>query len=252
MNDAWSLPLNSHEKILMLALADCANDDGVCWPGYKNLIKKTGMAKATLSKNIKILKGIGLIKVQPHAEFGVGKKVNTYSISLRHELMESSDLELIEKINNLRRSQKTPISSHLELGKVQALNRISSHPEHDPFIEPSLKQPSLERAHTKKTKRFIKPTIQECAAYCMNESEAENFWHFYESKNWMVGKNKMSVWKSALTRWIKNSSKKQSSYEQLEQANNYEYEKIRNIESGQIRNNVHEAMDTFANALPTK
>ena len=36
--------------------------------------------------------------------------------------------------------------------------------------------------------------------------ESEKFWNFYESKNWKVGKEKMSVWKSACTNWIKNNA----------------------------------------------
>lgn len=35
-----------------------------------------------------------------------------------------------------------------------------------------------------------------------NEAEAMKFYNFYNSKGWMVGKNKMKVWKSAVANWL--------------------------------------------------
>ena len=37
--------------------------------------------------------------------------------------------------------------------------------------------------------------------------EAEKFWNFYDSKNWMVGKNKMKKWQSAASGWISRNKK---------------------------------------------
>lgn len=56
-----------------------------------------------------------------------------------------------------------------------------------------------------KKKRFTPPTIEQCIEHCGNKVESEKFILFYESKGWMVGKNKMVNWKSALTRWINNN-----------------------------------------------
>lgn len=55
-----------------------------------------------------------------------------------------------------------------------------------------------------KTKRFVKPTVQEIADYCRsrnNSVDSGAFFNFYESKNWFVGKNKMSDWKAAIRTW---------------------------------------------------
>ena len=52
--------------------------------------------------------------------------------------------------------------------------------------------------------RFITPTIDEIKAYCSqrkNSINADYFFHFYESKNWMIGKNKMKNWKAAIITW---------------------------------------------------
>ena len=52
--------------------------------------------------------------------------------------------------------------------------------------------------------RYKKPTIEEIKQYCeerQNLVDAEQFYDFYESKNWMVGKNKMKDWKACVRTW---------------------------------------------------
>ena len=61
----------------------------------------------------------------------------------------------------------------------------------------------------KRTVRFVPPTVEEVRAYCSernNGIDAEAFVAFYESKGWMIGKNKMKSWKSAVITWEKGRS----------------------------------------------
>jgi hypothetical protein len=51
---------------------------------------------------------------------------------------------------------------------------------------------------------FKKPTLDEVKKYCIlrkNNIEAESFIDFYESKDWLIGKNKMKDWKACLRTW---------------------------------------------------
>ena len=60
-------------------------------------------------------------------------------------------------------------------------------------------------------KYFNKPTILEVENYCIlrkNNVDAEAFISFYESKGWMIGKNKMKDWKQAIITWEKRNYKK--------------------------------------------
>lgn len=62
--------------------------------------------------------------------------------------------------------------------------------------------------------RFIPPTVEEVEQYCQerkNNIDAEEFVAFYDSKNWMIGKTKMSKWKSAIITWEKQQRKEQKS-----------------------------------------
>jgi len=52
--------------------------------------------------------------------------------------------------------------------------------------------------------RFNPPAVEEVAAYCAergNNVDAHAWWDFYQSKGWMVGKNKMKDWKAAVRTW---------------------------------------------------
>ena len=70
----------------------------------------------------------------------------------------------------------------------------------------------LDTKKEKDIKRFVKPSIEEIQAYCderNNEIDGEEFWNFYESKGWKIGKSPMKSWKSAIVTWEKSSNKKE-------------------------------------------
>jgi hypothetical protein len=58
----------------------------------------------------------------------------------------------------------------------------------------------------KNKNKFIIPTFNDVLEYCMQnnlEVDPNRFINFYESKGWMVGKNKMKDWKAAVRTWVK-------------------------------------------------
>lgn len=65
----------------------------------------------------------------------------------------------------------------------------------------------------KKGVRFEKPTINHVKEYFGLKgfaNEAEAFYDFYESKNWMVGKNKMVKWQAAASGWMRRTFKEKN------------------------------------------
>lgn len=61
------------------------------------------------------------------------------------------------------------------------------------------------------TMRFTPPSVDEVTAYCEergNRVDPQEFVDFYESKGWMVGKNKMKDWKASVRTWEKSSRPK--------------------------------------------
>lgn len=60
-----------------------------------------------------------------------------------------------------------------------------------------------------KNKRFIPPDYTKVYEYCLernNGISAQEFVDFYQSKDWMIGKNKMKDWKAAIRTWERNKS----------------------------------------------
>jgi predicted phage replisome organizer len=62
----------------------------------------------------------------------------------------------------------------------------------------------------KKSKVFVKPTVEEIRTYCnerKNNVDAETFFDFYESKGWLIGKNPMKDWQAAVRTWERDRSR---------------------------------------------
>ncbi|WP_306767699.1 replisome organizer [Agathobacter rectalis] len=73
-----------------------------------------------------------------------------------------------------------------------------------------------ESVRGEKTKHFIPPSVEEVEQYCLERSnniDAQSFIDFYESKGWMIGKNKMKDWKAAVRTWER--SRKQENKENV-------------------------------------
>ncbi len=61
--------------------------------------------------------------------------------------------------------------------------------------------------------RFIPPTVDEVQAYCQERHSSVDpvaFVSFYESKGWMVGKNQMKNWRSAISSWERRDKSSQT------------------------------------------
>lgn len=69
-----------------------------------------------------------------------------------------------------------------------------------------------ESVRGEKAKRFVPPSVEEVEQYCFERSNnvnAQSFIDFYESKGWMIGKNKMKDWKAAVRTWERNRGQTQ-------------------------------------------
>ena len=85
------------------------------------------------------------------------------------------------------------------------------------------KEIEIEKENVVKEKatRFIPPTVEEIQNYCKERNnlvDANKFYDFYQSKGWMVGKNKMKDWKACVRTWEKEAGfKEKTPLEELEE-----------------------------------
>ena len=79
---------------------------------------------------------------------------------------------------------------------------------------------------------FKPPTIEEVKAYCQernNKVNAESFIDFYESKGWMVGKNKMKDWKACVRTWEQRVNQKTATNPKIhnfDERNDYDFDEL--------------------------
>jgi hypothetical protein len=61
MTRVWDLELPDSDKLVLLALADSANDEGHCWPSVASLVSKCSKSERTIQGSIKRLVDEGLL-----------------------------------------------------------------------------------------------------------------------------------------------------------------------------------------------
>ena len=57
---------------------------------------------------------------------------------------------------------------------------------------------------------FARPSVEEVAAHIREKGytfDADEFWHFYDSKGWLIGNHVMKSWQSACVTWQKRCNR---------------------------------------------
>lgn len=85
--------------------------------------------------------------------------------------------------------------------EVNAANRKKPQQE-----EPQPEEKPAQEIQPEKPKRknFVKPTVEEIAAYCKEKNynvNAQQFFNYYESNGWKIGRNAMKSWQAAVQNW---------------------------------------------------
>lgn len=61
LTPAWKLDIKSSPKLVLVSLADQANDDGWCFSGIRNLMNRTGLSERAVQAQLNYLEDIGAI-----------------------------------------------------------------------------------------------------------------------------------------------------------------------------------------------
>lgn len=190
---AWKQDLPATQKIILLSLADRCGEDFTCYPSQKRLEKDTGLNIKTIKANIKKLVSAGLVS-DTGRRIGRTMSVKIYKLSVNCSREDSPKTGHLE-------DEVSPIlpESEPENGLPKLAQNRAIEP---PIVEPPIEPDDIGAL------RFKKPTIDQINEYCLerkNKVDPEYFFDYYESKGWMIGKNKMKCWKSAIRTWERNS-----------------------------------------------
>lgn len=136
------------------------------------------------------------------------------------------------------RERKKALQCNTDVTQVKQLcnGEIEKELEIEKEIE---KEIDSSASTTTKRKRFEKPSISDIKQYCIERNNcvnAEQFYDYYESNGWKVGKNSMKDWKAAVRTWEKN---------------NYNRKPVNKNSKEDAINVVKELMDEYADEQST-
>ena len=106
---------------------------------------------------------------------------------------------------------KDLIDQQIHRREVNAANRAGKKAEPETNKENLAAEPQPEEKPAQeiqqekpKRKNFVKPTVEEIAAFCKEKNytvNAQQFFNYYESNGWKIGRNAMKSWQAAVQNW---------------------------------------------------
>ena len=172
------------------------------------LASVTGHQVGTIKQALSMFKELGLIEVLENGAI--------YMLDIQNFIGKGSteaDRQRIydRRISEERKQNKLTQSRNLEEICKKSTPEIEIELEKDIELE---KEIHSSASTTTKRKRFEKPTLSQITQYCLernNNVNAEQFFDYYESNGWKVGKNAMKDWKACVRTWERNEYRKPNS-----------------------------------------
>ena len=161
------------------------------------LASVTGHQVGTIKQALSIFKDLGLIDVLDNGAI--------YMLDIQNFIGKgSSEADRKREYRQRIETDRTNVQTNLRQISEKSPPEIEKELEID--IEKE-KEIDSSASTTTKRKRFEKPTLSQITQYCLernNNVNAEQFYDYYESNGWKVGKNSMKDWKACVRTWERN------------------------------------------------
>lgn len=172
-------------------------EDEISLTQFEQALRKS---RPTIVKAIKNLQLVNILKLV--------KRGNSRISSNTYKLNKDYDSWKLVKIPELVKSKDTTSKVNAKKLVKVPLHTKDNTKDNTKEIEKKEIQ-KKEKENGEKRKRFIPPSTEEVIKYCMERGNSVNphaFLDFYQSKNWMIGKNKMKDWRAAIRTWEQRDS----------------------------------------------
>jgi DNA-binding transcriptional ArsR family regulator len=202
MGKVWRTDLPTPEKMVLLVIADHANDDGTnAWPGIATIARKTSISERSVQRHLKTLEDANLITI---IKQGGGNKhtrndrrPNRYDVNLKalkaitwvdpeddHGVTNGAPADLHGVTD-----QRHGVTSESARGDKQSVTGcqterhgvtpVSPYPSLEPsFVEPSL-EPSRENTHARD---MTEDSLAVVVAEIVPDDDFAHFWSTYPRK----------------------------------------------------------------------
>ena len=168
------------------------------------LASVTGHQIGTVKQALSIFNDLGLIDVLENGAI--------YMLDIQNFIGKgSSEADRKREYRQRIETDRTNVQTNLRQISEKSPPEIEIELEKEIKIE---KEIDSSASTTTKRKRFEKPTLSEIEQYCIernNNVNAEQFFDYYESNGWKVGKNSMKDWKAAVRTWERSEYRKPNS-----------------------------------------
>ena len=161
--------LSWNEKILLMEIDSFTSKGHECYISNEYIAELLGVSMSWASKCLSHLMEIGYVKM---VRFDGRKRYVESTIQFKADLNNSS-------------MQDGTLVQHTNIENKYINNN------------------SL---YKKNSSHFQKPSLDEIREYCIsrgNKVDPEQFFNFYESKGWIIGKSPMKDWRAAVRTWEK-------------------------------------------------
>ena len=78
----WKQQLSGPEKLVLMALADHADEDGICWPGNAHLARKCNLSQRSVQRHVKNLIDNGYMTAHRRFRDTGGQTSNRYALNV--------------------------------------------------------------------------------------------------------------------------------------------------------------------------
>lgn len=138
MNWAWEQNLPCSPKLILMALADAADDSGDCWPKVKTIARKCNVSERTVQRVMKEFIADGLLVLTPRFNQEGRQISNNYRLLLSHRYPDKLSPSLPEEGGRVTLMSS---SGATQLCRGQGDKAMSYQ---EPPIEPKYESPSAE------------------------------------------------------------------------------------------------------------
>jgi hypothetical protein len=167
---------NPLRKLILIHLADRADENGHCFPGYESIARICECSRRAVKVHVDALVVMGFLEVT-HRFNVKGQTSNGYQL-LRPSEMKTNGQEGVQNLH----------------GGVNDLHGGGEPSAHESVIE----------SVTTTTTRMARPSIEEVREHIREKSytfDPDHFFNYYESQGWKVGRNPMKSWKACCVTW---------------------------------------------------
>lgn len=143
MSRVWDLETDSHtEKLILLCLADCASDEGICWPSYATIARKCRMERSRVIEIIARFEKRGLLKKKAHKAANGHPSSNRYTLNIGVSISEGGGAPRAPRVVPQRHHGSAPRAPTLEPSLESSKRTVTGVPPKSPKSSGSLRTAS--------------------------------------------------------------------------------------------------------------